>query len=142
MVPDGHSDARTPMDYLTIKTLHHAAVALSAAGFLARGTGMLMGAAWVRQKPARTLPHIVDTVLLATGVTLAVMLRIDPLQAPWLGAKLLGLLAYIGLGMVALRPGRPRAVRASAWLGALLVLSWMVSVALTKDPGGWLRALL
>lgn len=129
------------MDYLTIKTLHHAAVALSATGFIARGAGMLMGATWVRQKPARVLPHIVDTALLATGITLAVMLRLDPMQTPWLGTKLLGLLGYIGLGMVALRPGRPQAVRAGAWVAALLVLSWMVSVAITKHPGGWLRAL-
>lgn len=129
------------MDYLTIKTLHHAAVALSATGFIARGAGMLMGATWVRQKPARVLPHIVDTALLATGITLAVMLLLDPMQTPWLGAKLLGLLGYIGLGMVALRPGRPQAVRAGAWVAALLVLSWMVSVAITKHPGGWLRAL-
>ena len=102
------------MDYLTIKTLHHAAVALSATGFIARGAGMLMGATWVRQKPARVLPHIVDTALLATGITLAVMLRLDPMQTSWLGAKLLGLLGYIGLGMVALRPGRPQAERAVA----------------------------
>jgi hypothetical protein len=35
------------------------------------------------------------------------MLRLTPSEAPWLLAKLIGLLAYIGLGVLALRPGRP-----------------------------------
>ena len=40
-----------------------------------------------------------------------------------------------------LRPGRPLAVRVGAWLGALAVAGWIVSVALTKSPLGALRIL-
>lgn len=40
-----------------------------------------------------------------------------------------------------MRAGRSRRVRALAWVGALLVLSWMISVAITKHPAGWLGAL-
>ena len=47
-------------------------------------------------------------------------------------------LAHV-LGMVALRAGRPLSLRVGAWLAALLVFGWIVSVALTKDPLGLLR---
>jgi uncharacterized membrane protein SirB2 len=125
------------MDYALIKTVHQGAVALSVAGFFARGAAALAGAAWVRGRLARTLPHIVDSVLLASALMLAWMLRLTPGNAPWLTAKIVGLLAYIGLGVVALRPGRPMPVRAAAWVAALAVVGWIVSVALLKDPLGF-----
>ncbi len=40
--------------------------------------------------------------------------------------------------MFALRPTRPRPVRRAAWLGALAVVAWMISVAITKDPAGFI----
>jgi uncharacterized membrane protein SirB2 len=46
---------------------------------------------------------------------------------------------YIALAMVALRPTRPVAVRATAWLGALATFAYIASVALTKDPAEFLR---
>jgi uncharacterized membrane protein SirB2 len=127
------------VDYFTLKLVHQTAVALSIGGFFARGVAALRGAAWVRSRMARTLPHVVDTVLLASAIALAWMLRLSPLDTPWLAAKIVGLLAYIGLGMLALRPGRPTSVRATAWVAALLVFAYIVSVALTKDPAGVLR---
>lgn len=126
------------MDYATLKLVHQTAVALSFSGFFARGLASLAGAAWVRGRAARTLPHVVDTVLLLSALTMAWMLRLTPAAAPWLVAKIAGLLLYIGLGMLALRPGRPRALRAAAWLAALLVFGWIVAVAMTKNPTiGW-----
>jgi uncharacterized membrane protein SirB2 len=129
------------MDYLAVKTLHQTAVALSVTGFFARGLGGLMGARWVNGRAAKTLPHLVDTVLLLSALALAWMLRLHPGNAPWLLAKLIGLLAYIGLGTVALKPQRPRPVRAAAWLAALAVFGWIVSVAITKQPLGFLAML-
>jgi len=126
------------VDYLAVKLIHQGAVTLSIAGFLARGAGSLSGAAWVRSRTARTLPHLVDTVLLASAIALAWTLRLNPLETPWLAAKIAGLLAYIGLGMVALKPARPRAVRALAWLAALLCFAQIVATALTKNPLGLL----
>ena len=129
------------MDYSTVKTIHQSAVALSFAGFFARGLGALGGAAWVRARPAKTLPHLVDSVLLLSALWLAWTLRLNPAGAPWLLAKIVGLVAYIGLGMVALKDGRPLALRATAWLAALLVFGYIVSVALTKSPLGFLARL-
>ena len=126
------------MDDLAVKALHQGAVALSVTGFFARGLGSLRGAAWVRGRLAKTLPHVVDTVLLLSAVTLAWRAHINPLDAPWLLAKIAGLLLYIGLGVVALRPGPPLAVRATAWAAALLTVGWIISVAITKNPYGFL----
>ena len=129
------------MDYLDIKAVHEAAVALSFCGFVARGAGTLAGAGWTRGRIARSLPHVVDTVLLLSALALVWLLRLNPVTAPWLMAKIAGLVAYIGLGMVALRPGTPRPVRAVAWLAALAVFAYIVSVAITKSPAGFLRSL-
>jgi uncharacterized membrane protein SirB2 len=124
------------MDYFTLKTLHQGAVALSLAGFVVRGAASLRGAAWVGGRIAKTLPHVVDTVLLVSALLLAWQLRLTPGNAPWLTAKIVGLLVYIGLGALALRPGRPRAMRTGAWFAALAVFGWIVSVALTRNPLG------
>jgi uncharacterized membrane protein SirB2 len=129
------------MDYGVVKLIHQAAVTLSFLGFLARGLGMLADSDWVRDRAARTLPHIVDTILLLSGVTLAWQLRLSPTAAPWLAAKLVGLVVYIGLGMIALRRGRTKRQRTVAWIAALVTFGYIVSVALTIDPLGFLALL-
>jgi uncharacterized membrane protein SirB2 len=129
------------MDYALLKLLHQTTVVLSFSGFVLRGLAALAGAAWVRGRLARTLPHAVDTLLLLSALAMAWMLRLTPGNAPWLVAKIGGLLLYIALGMLALRPGRALALRATAWAAALLVFGWIVSVAVTKDPLGLLRPL-
>jgi uncharacterized membrane protein SirB2 len=126
------------MDYTTVKFIHQSAVVVSFAGFFARGIGALREAAWVRGRAARRLPHLVDTVLLASAIALAWMLRLSPLDAPWLLAKIIGLLLYIGLGMLALKPLRPAPLRVTAFVAALVTFAYIVSVAVSKDPAGLL----
>jgi len=128
------------MDYVAVKLVHQCAVALSITGFFVRGAASLAGARWVSGRAARTLPHLVDSVLLLSALTLAGLLQLTPDRAPWLAAKLVGLLLYIVLGVVALKPGRPLALRAVAWVAALVVVGWIVSVAVTKSPLGFLAA--
>ena len=130
------------MEYSTLKLVHESAVAISITGFAARGIGMLAGATWVRTRGAKTLPHVVDTVLIVSAVGLAWTLGLSPAAAPWLAAKIAGLLAYIALGMIALRFGRTRGIRTAAFIAALVTFAWIVSVAITKDPRGfvvWIR---
>lgn len=90
---------------------------------------------------AKTVPHLVDTALLTSALMLVTLLRVNPFATPWLIAKMTGLVTYIGLGVVALRPAFPRPVRAVAWLAALVVVGWIVSVAFTKNPWGFLAML-
>jgi uncharacterized membrane protein SirB2 len=57
---------------------------------------------------------------------------------PWFVAKMAGLLLYILLGWLALRPGLHPRARLLAGAAALLVVGWMVSVAVLKHPAGLL----
>jgi len=126
------------MDYALLKLIHESAAGLSFAGFFARGLGMLAESQWIRRRAARTLPHVVDTVLIVSALALAWLLRLSPANAPWITAKVIALLAYIALGLVALRFGRTKPVRAIAWIGAMLTFGYIVSVAVTKNPYGFL----
>ena len=60
-----------------------------------------------------------------------------PFVAGWLTAKLLALVAYIGLGLVALRLGPTRAVRAVAFIAAVTAFGYMLAVAFTRSPLPW-----
>lgn len=116
------------------------AVALSVIGFAARGLASLAGATWVRSRPAKIVPHVVDTLLLLSAISLVWMLGLNPLGTPWLLAKIIGLLLYIALGVVAMRANVSKPLRAVAWVAALLVIGWMASVAVSKNPLGFLHA--
>jgi len=126
------------VDYAAWKLLHQTTAVLSLAGFVVRGLGSFVQAAWVRHRFTRVAPHAVDTLLLLSALVMAWMLRATPSSAPWLVAKIAGLLLYIGFGMLALQPGRPLGLRIAAWVAALVVFGWIVSVALTKLPLGLL----
>lgn len=121
-----------------IKTIHVSCVVLSFSGFFVRGIWMMRESAKLKQRWTKILPHVVDTLLLASAIILAVQWRLSPLQQPWLLAKIIALLVYIFAGTVALRQGRSKSVRISAWVFGLLTFLYIVSVALSKSALGWL----
>jgi uncharacterized membrane protein SirB2 len=129
------------MDYTTVKLVHQSAVALSLGGFALRGWASLRGQAWVSRPAARRWPHLIDTVLLGSAVTLAWMAGLAPWHTPWLMSKIVALLVYIALGVIALKPSVDPRLRRAAWLGALLSFGFIVSVAITKQPAGFLLRL-
>ena len=120
--------------YAEVKVVHILFAATSVGLFAMRGMAML----WIRPGPKtrvwRILPHVVDTLLLACGVWLVLMLRLDPLRTPWLEVKLGCVVAYIVLGVLAFRlPGR---WRPWAFAAALTMFGFIASIAFTHDPRG------
>ncbi len=120
-----------------IKTIHVTCVVLSFAGFFIRGIWMLKDSSLLQQRWVKTTPHIVDTLLLVSAIILAVHMRMSPLEQPWLMAKIIALLVYIGIGMIALRFGRSKTIRLYAWLFGLVTIGYIVSVAISKSALGW-----
>lgn len=127
------------MSYALLKHLHVTAVLISGTGFFLRGLLMLGESPLLARRWLKVLPHVVDTVLLGSAVAMAVISAQYPFVQSWLTAKLFGLLAYILLGMVALKRGPTKTVRAVFFLAALAAFAYIVSVALTRDPLGFLK---
>jgi len=127
----------TPFDWL--KLVHVSCAGLSISGFALRGYWMLTNNPLRQRRLTRVLPHIIDTLLLGSAVGMLVIWQVSPLQMGWLSAKIIALLLYIGLGMVAFRFGRTRRVRLSAWVLALFSAAYIVSVAYSKNPLGFLQ---
>lgn len=127
--------------YILIKYVHVASVALSVTGFLVRGLLMIRGAPLANARWMQVLPHINDTILLAAALSLATMSGQYPFVVDWVTAKVSGVIVYIILGSLALRAGTAPRMRVVWWLAALTVFGWIVSVALTRQPMGFLAAL-
>lgn len=115
-----------------LKYFHVTCVALSLSGFSLRAWWRLYRPQRLQQRWVKRAPHWVDTALLLSGLAMAVRYWWPLWQRPWLLAKLTALVAYILLGALALRQGRPWQVAA-----ALGVFLYIVAVALTKNPMPW-----
>lgn len=120
-----------------LKLVHIGCVILSYSLFFLRGVWMLRDSSSLQQHWVKVAPHIVDTALILSAITLAWQLGISPLAAPWLAAKIVALLLYIAVGMMALKLGKTKRVRLISWLTAQLLFFYMVSVAVTHDPMPW-----
>jgi uncharacterized membrane protein SirB2 len=129
------------VQYLALKWLHIGCAILSIGGFTLRGVLMLADSPLLATRFARIAPHLVDTVLLASALWLAALIGQYPFVQGWLTAKVLALLAYIALGSVALKRARSKPARAAAFALALVTAAYIVSVAVTREPLGFLAFL-
>jgi len=124
-----------------VKYIHLISVSLSLAGFFLRGLLMVRASPLLNARWIKVLPHVNDTVLLAAALSLAFMSEQYPFVAGWVTAKVLGVFAYIILGALALRDASTLRMRIVCWLAAMAVFGWIVSVALTRNPAGFLAVL-
>jgi uncharacterized membrane protein SirB2 len=124
--------------YPAVKHLHMACVTLSIAGFVFRWLWMLSGRSLPGKGWRRWAPHANDTVLLLAAIALTMMTSQYPVVDAWLTAKIFGLAVYIVLGAIALKLGTATPIRVAAGAVALVAFGYVVSVALTKNPMGFL----
>jgi uncharacterized membrane protein SirB2 len=127
--------------FVLVKYVHVLSVALSVTGFFLRGLLMMRESPLLNARWMKVLPHVNDTVLLIAALSLAAMSGQYPFVADWVTAKVFGVIAYIILGALALRDASTRTMRIACWLASLVVFGWIVSVALTRQPLGFLAVL-
>ncbi|MEO8333017.1 MAG: SirB2 family protein [Gallionella sp.] len=122
------------MSLLLLKSVHISCVASSYMLFMLRGIWSLNGSPIMRRRWVRIAPHVVDTLLLASAIALVFSIKQYPFVDSWLTAKVIALLLYIALGSVALRFGKSRTMRMSAWFAAQVVFAYIVMVAISHQP--------
>ncbi len=91
--------------YKTLKHAHVSFVVLSYVLFVFRGWVAVSGT-YRPGKLVSIFVHGVDTLLLLFGLSLAVLLQINPVVTPWLFVKLLALVGYILIAAIWVRRGK------------------------------------
>lgn len=118
---------------LIFKFIHVSCAVLSITGFLGRSYLKFTAPHHLQQRWLKITPHVIDSVLLASGIVLVIQTRQYPFVAGWVTAKLLVLLLYIGFGLLTLRIARTRTQLLAGFIGACLSFSYIIAVALTKQ---------
>jgi len=126
---------------LAVKYLHITCAAISILGFFCRGALLLSGSTLPLRPVVRRFTDSNDALLLLAAIALVVATGQYPFVVPWVTAKVLALFLYVGLGVVSFRYAHSRLVRMAAWLGALGVAGYIVSVAVSKNPYGFFTLL-
>ena len=116
------------------KDIHVSCVIITFVLFFIRGIWMIIDSDLLQRKWTRRVPPVIDTILLASAIMLAVTIHQYPFVHAWLTAKVVGLFFYIGLGMLALTYGKTKTMRIGTWVTAQLCFFYIVAVAITKNP--------
>ena len=125
--------------YPEIKWVHVAAVLASGGLFLLRGLLVqLKRETWANAAPLRYLSYSIDSVLLTAALMLVTILPHALYANGWLAVKLVLLVVYVVLGSFALKRGRTPRARLISYTLALATFAFMLTVARTHHPLGWL----
>jgi len=116
------------------KDIHVSCVIVTFILFFIRGIWVIIDSDLLQRKWAKWVPPVIDTMLLASAIVLAVTIQQYPFVHGWLTAKVLAMFLYIGLGMLALTYGKTKTIRISAWVAAQLCFVYIAAVAITKNP--------
>ena len=124
--------------YAAFKHIHMLCAVLSLFGFILRSVWAFQGSELLNKKLVKVLPHIIDTVLLASAIGLAITIQQYPFTSHWLTAKLLALVAYIMFGMLTLKRAKNNQQRTIFFILSLASFFYIAAVAIKKDPSFFL----
>ena len=116
-----------------IKSFHVIFAVLSISGFIYRGFLKFTKPEKLQNKWLKILPHVIDTLLLASAIYLVVASQQYPEGFNWVTAKIGALLLYIVFGLFTLRFSKTRRGAILSFVLALLTFAYIVTVAMTKQ---------
>ena len=117
---------------MLLKQIHIVLAVTTLISFVIRGYWMITDSSLLHHKLVKTIPHVIDTLLLSTAVALMMMAGFYPWILDWVAAKILLLLLYIVLGTIALKRGKTKARRIAAFIAALICIGLIFKSALSK----------
>jgi len=124
------------MNLLFLKYLHIVSVAASFALLFVRGLWVMQSYPDSNEKWVRVLPHVVDAVLVLSAVAMLAMSPLGGWPGDWLTVKLALVVVYAMPAFYLFRGARALATKILAWLLALLVLLFIATIAVLRNPLG------
>lgn len=121
------------MAYVILKHLHMTTAYLTVVLFALRLLLDMVGRPGWRQTPLRWIPHANDTLLLLAAISLLFVTPWMPFVNDWLTWKVFLLVGYIVAGVFAMKPGFNVPVRAVAAILALVQITLIFHLAMTKS---------
>ena len=115
-----------------IKSIHILLALISFFGFITRVVLSEVNSEILQRKWLKISPHVIDTFLLASGITLVFQGNWLAGEYGWLTAKIIALMGYIGLGVVAMRCRGT--VRWMALAASITCYVYILIVAISKNP--------
>lgn len=113
-----------------LKSLHMLFILLSVGGFIIRIMLVQFKPAWLQPKLAKIAPHVIDTILLLSGIGLVFQGNWLAGEFGWIISKIIMLVAYIGFGVMAMR-----STGIKRWVGFVLALAsfgYILTIAISK----------
>jgi len=120
--------------FILAKGIHLTTLTIAITGFILRGIWMVMDSPLLHARVVKIVPHVNDTILLISAVWTGAIINQYPFVNTWLTVKILGAIAYILFGAVALTYGKTKQIRISCFIMALLSFAYVGGVATTKNP--------
>ncbi len=117
-----------------IKVIHISFALLAISGFVVRTILMIADSDYANARWIKIAPHVIDTVLLVSAISLAIHYGFTLFNSPWLLAKVIALLIYIAFGFIGLDLRATKSLRMAACLLAVVTFIYIASVAITKSP--------
>jgi uncharacterized membrane protein SirB2 len=114
-----------------MKHLHLLFIALSLISFLGRIALTKFRPEMMQLKWVNIAPHAINGAVILTGISLVFQGHWQDGEFGWIVAKIIALLGYVALGIMALK--LPDEKRWYAFGGALLVFIYIAKVAVTKS---------
>ncbi len=114
-----------------IKSIHLIFIFSSFISFTGRIALSVFKPQLLQNKAIKIAPHIIDTVLLISGISLVFQGNWLQAEYGWIISKFILLLAYIALGVMAMRLSGPK--RWAAFLAAVICFIFIFIIAIAKQ---------
>ena len=126
--------------YPQIKWLHIACIIASGTLFTLRGLLVQVGCEGLAHRaPWRWLSYAIDTTLLTAAMMLLTILPHGMFANGWLTTKLVLVLTYVTLGVLAMRRSGSPGARRLSYAAAVLTYITIIGIARAHHPLGWLH---
>lgn len=119
--------------YMAVKHIHLTLIAVSVLFFITRYVWVMTNSGMMQKKWVKIAPHVIDSMLLVSALVLCVIISQYPFMTGWLTEKFIGLVLYIGFGLLALKLGKDKKVKTVGFIFAVATIAFMGKLAVTKQ---------